>query len=426
MISLLEKIFFDNWQRKLIALILAMIIWIVITHSLSGTRVFHEIPIRIINIPAGKIIDGMHPNHTLNNKISLTITGNSTILESLSEMDLEVVLNAADKGDEWVANITKNNLVCLNPEIDISKSITKITHKEFILKLTNLITDKIPVSVLTPIGEAPQGYQFLDVWPYKLYVTVSGPESVIKKIKNKELKLRFNLNDISTTELDALANVKNPNPTDEITFFVPTSWKKVIIPSISDTPIEIDDPHAKFLRIDFIHKNTLPLNRPIPITLFFPLQYDSIFNPNNLSICPNDFIKEKNGIFYVEDNLLVKGVNKLFLETVQDMLEIVVVVLPKEKREKLPWYVQCIYPSELEDIFITKMISEEKEKEKEKDDDETDEIKDVNANLKEEYLRNRFRSYMDSFRLYTKDGKKISLKIEVQNKKISILPITSQ
>jgi hypothetical protein len=72
------------------------------------------------------------------------------------------------------------------------------------------------------------------------------------------------------------------------------------------------------------------------------------------------------------------------------------------------------------------MISEEKEKEKEKDDDETDEIKDVNANLKEEYLRNRFRSYMDSFRLYTKDGKKISLKIEVQNKKISILPITSQ
>jgi len=419
MISLLEKLFVNNWQRKLISFILSMIIWIVISHSLSGTRVFHDIPIKVINIPEGKTIEGMHPNHVLNKKISLTITGNSNVLESLSEMDLEVVLNAANKGDEWIANITKNNLVCLNPDINISKSINKISHKEFIIKLTNLITDKIPIFVLKPIGEAPHGYQFLDIWPYQLYVTVSGPENTIKTLKSKALKLRFNLSDINVSELDTISSTKRSEQPDAINFFVPTSWKKITIPTISDSPIEIDDPHAKLLRIDFVHKNILPFNSPIPITLFFSMQYNNQLNPNNLSVDVNGFIKEKNNVLYIEEQFLVYGVSKLFLDIVKDMLELVVVALPKDKRGIIPWYVQCVYPSELEDIYITKIMSEEKEEKEEIDD-----TKDWHPNLREEYLRNRFRNYMNSFRLYTKDNKKLSLKIEMKDNKLFILPTT--
>lgn len=36
MISLLKRLFIDNWVRKLISLILAMIIWMVVNHSMSS------------------------------------------------------------------------------------------------------------------------------------------------------------------------------------------------------------------------------------------------------------------------------------------------------------------------------------------------------------------------------------------------------
>jgi hypothetical protein len=51
-----------------------------------------------------------------------------------------------------------------------------------------------------------------------------------------------------------------------------------------------------------------------------------------------------------------------------------------------------------------------------------DELADVQPNLREEYLRNRFRSYMNRFRLYTPNHKKLSLKIELQANAISVTP----
>jgi len=56
--SLLIKMFVDNWQRKLIALVLSMIIWIVINHSIETQKEL-KVPIKVINIPSGKTIKGL-------------------------------------------------------------------------------------------------------------------------------------------------------------------------------------------------------------------------------------------------------------------------------------------------------------------------------------------------------------------------------
>ena len=92
----------------------------------------------------------------------------------------------------------------LNPDIDFSKGISRVMHKSFIIRLTKLIKEKIPVIVTQPIGEPPKGYQFLDVYPYTLNLTVQGPEDVLKHLKNKGAKLTFNLNEISKETLDSL------------------------------------------------------------------------------------------------------------------------------------------------------------------------------------------------------------------------------
>ena len=53
--------------------------------------------------------------------------------------------------------------------------ISRVSPYDMIIRQSKLVTEKIPVLVTQPIGEAPKGYQFLDVWPYQLFVTVTRP-----------------------------------------------------------------------------------------------------------------------------------------------------------------------------------------------------------------------------------------------------------
>ena len=215
----------NNWQRKSISLILAVVIWMVVNHSLTTTKTITNVPIRVINIPSGKTIEGMHSSGRLNKKLTLSIVGNKTVLEEISSNDLEVVIDGAGKSDEWIATISKRNLISLNPEIDISKGISRVYHPNFIIRLTKLVTEKLPIVITQPIGEAPRGYELLDVFPYKVMLTVSGPEEVIRRLSLKEQKLTFNLNDISKAQLDAITSVQHADQNDVVSYFVPDQWK---------------------------------------------------------------------------------------------------------------------------------------------------------------------------------------------------------
>src|SRR5690606_2340401 len=92
--TLLIRFLIENWPRKLISLILAMIIWMVVSHSMTVTKVVPNIPVRVANLPSDKTIEGMQVSGHLNKRISLSIIGHKTALESLSSKDLEVVIDA--------------------------------------------------------------------------------------------------------------------------------------------------------------------------------------------------------------------------------------------------------------------------------------------------------------------------------------------
>ena len=78
------------------------------------------------------------------------------------------------------------------------------------------------------------------------------------------------------------------------------------------------------------------------------------------------------------------------------MMEMVIIASPKTERETLLWNVQFMYPHELEDRYVAKVLSEA-----------SDEVLDMQPHLREDYLRNRFRSYMNRFRLYTPKNQKL-------------------
>jgi hypothetical protein len=352
----------------------------------------------------------MQANGRLAKKLTLTVVGNKTLLDELTPYDLEVVLDAADKPDEWIAVISKKNLVSLNPEIDISGGINRVYHPNFVVRLTKLITDEIPIVITQPIGEAPRGYQFLDVWPYHLSLSVSGPEEVIKRLKLKEQRITFNLSDISKSQLDAIASSHTGSRSDVVSYFVPEQWKQINIPILSDSPIEINDPQANALRIDFVRCNLIPIDAPIPISLFFPSEFSSRLNPATISIAPSPIIDKQNNIDMISTPLFANGVDRLFLNTVQEMIQIVVIALPKSERSLLEWSVQFVNPRYLEDKYVTTLIS----------DVSDEDIRLMQPSLREEYLRNRFRSYMNRFQLFKSDDSPFELAIFLKDKTIQI------
>jgi hypothetical protein len=302
-------------------------------------------------------------------------------------------------------------LICVNPEFDLAKIVSKVTPVEMILRQNKLVTEKIPVQVTHPIGEEPKGYQFLDVWPYKLYLTVHGPEDTVKAIKSRGLKLTFNLNDIDQSELDALQTSGKGEQADVTSFLVPDSWKRISIPQLSETPVEIDDLQAKALRIDFSRQNQIPIGFSLPITVFFPPKFSHTINPETYNLATSDFIVKKNGIKLFNAPLYAQGVSPLFLETVKDMIQIVIIASPKSERETLLWNAQFMYPHELEDRYVAKVMAQS-----------NNDLLDMQPLLLEDYLRNRFRSYMNRFRVYTPNKNKLSLKIELQANSISVTP----
>jgi hypothetical protein len=414
MISLLRRLFIDNWQRKLASLVLAMIVWMVVNHSMSSQKTIHNIPVKILNIPNGKTVEGLQTNGILNKRISLTLVGNKNTLDELNGGDLEVAIDAEGKPDEWIATITKKNLVSLNPGIEITQAISKISHHDFIIKLSKLAKEKIPVSITQPVGEAPKGYQFLGVWPYQLQVAVTGPEELVKKLKARGLKLTFNLSDISQQDLDALQESSGNKKSEETSYFVPDAWKKITIPSLSETPFAIDDPMAKGLRVDFIKTNLIPFAEPIPVTVFFPPKYSQTLNSDTYSLATDDFVKKMNGQKLITTPLFAKGVSRQFVEIAKDMMQIVIVAAPKSESEHLIWQTQFISPQTLENRYVAKVLSQS-----------SDDLHDLQPELREEYLRSRFRSYINNFRLFTQSGEKLDLDVELKANTITVTPKNS-
>lgn len=407
--TLLKNLFINNWPRKCLSIILAIIIWFVVNKSLTTTKTISNVPIRIENIPPGKTVDGIQSNNLLNRRANLTITGSKSLLEDLNANDIQVVFDASGKEGEWIATITKRNIRSDNPDINISQGISKVGQQNVILKLTKLVTEKIPIIITQPIGEAPKGYQFIDIWPYQLYITVSGAEDVVKNLKSRGLKLTFNLNDISKAQLDDLRTMDTQKHSDVVSFFVPNSWKQISLPALSPTLIEINDPDAKYLRIDFLRYELLKVETPIPVSLYFPPNKMGNLSAHKVNINTNSIVESRNGLKILSETLYAKGVSSLFLEIMKDMIQLVVIVSDTDQK-CLSWSPQFVNAHKLEDRYVRALMS-----------DVTDEeLRDLQPQVREEYLRNRFRNYMNRFQLFKSEQEKFDICPELQGNSILI------
>jgi hypothetical protein len=407
--SLIQNFFLYQWQRKLVALITAIVIWIVVSHSITATKTISSVPIRVINLPTDKTIHGLLPNGFLSKRATLTLTGTKDVIEQLEPSDLEILLDVSNLPSEGIVQVTKKNLVSLNPDINLLNHITYVSHPEFVIKMSSMVTEKIPVTIHPPVGEPPKGYEFLDIWPMFLTHTVSGPQDQILALKNKGLELTFNLSDITKEQLDHLKVSTEDKYSDEVSFYVPNQWKKVSIPFLNNIQEVLNDPEAKNLRIDFLRKEPLPLNGNIPIRVFYPLKNSATINPSTFALEPNAFIQIKNNIPILTLPLFAQNVSKLFLDIVQDNIEIEIIAAPKSEREKLDWSVCFINDHQLEDTYVAFLLSNMKST-----------SSSAKAQEREKFFRQRFRSYLQKFALYLSPTSKFDLDSSLQDKSVVV------
>ncbi len=406
--SLINKLFFHQWQRKLVALVTALVIWIFVNQSITSSKIIPSVPIRVINLPNDKTIQGLLPNGFLSKRTALTLTGTKDVIDQLEPGDVEVILDVSNLPTDGIFQITKKNLVSLNPNFNLPKHVTSVSHPEFVIKMSPILTEKIPITINPPIGDPPKGYQFLDIWPTKLTQTVSGPQDQVLALKNQGLELTFNLSEISKEQLDALQETGLYE--DEISFYVPEQWKKVAIPFSTRGPESINDPDAKNLQLNFLRQQMLPVKTEVPIHVFYPLKYSSTINPNTYALNPSNFVQFKNHIPILTLPLFAANVSKLFLEIVKDNLELDIVTAPTTEREKLEWGVNFIDENHLEDTYVAFLLSNSKA---------FDSPQNKNRE-REKYFRQRFRLYMQQFTFYISPQHKLEIESRLEDGKIKI------
>lgn len=413
--SLISRLFFHNWQQKLVALVSAMVIWIFVNHSIIETKTIPGVPIRIVNLPADKTILGLLPNGLLNKRITLTLTGTKDMIHDLEPGDVEVLIDAhMIDHDDWVTQISKKNLVSLNPAVDLVHHVTQVDHTEHILNLRKLIQAKVPITILPPIGSPPEGYEYLDIWPQHLHQTLSGAEEEIQQLKRQGLEVTFDLSDISKADLAAIKSANNSLQDDEISFVVPAKWKKVSVPFHHSSYEEINDLEAQHLRIDFLRKETLPLSTEIPIRIFFPAKYSDTLNPKTLALSPSGDVMEKNNLTFFKPPLFAKGVSRLFLKIVRENMELTVVAAPKTERTALQWSMDIVAPHALEDAYVAYLFANMQHSKNHPA---------ALAKSRENLLRSRFRDYMQNLSLFTELDQKLQIESKIEG---GTLQITSE
>jgi hypothetical protein len=353
-------------------------------------------------------VEGLLPNGYLSKKIALTLNGKKSSLEEISSTDIEVVLDLSGKKESFTAQITEKNLFSLNPQIKIARDIRKVSTRQLYIQLLNLVSDKIPVYLLKPSGEAPKGYQFVDIHPHMVFVDVTGPDEIIKKLKVQGLVKVFSLNDISLEDLDGIAS--NTSKNDVLTYNVPLDQCFVYIPSIAPDKKFYFDPTSEKVKIDFLKTQNLPLDTKIPVTFFVPSKHPKEIDVSQISIQENSVVTALMNQKVLAPKLYAKNVSQPFLDTIQSMMQ-VVVVPPILLGQRPSWSVEFIGLKDLEERYINKMIQESS----------ITRNNDQPESIKRGLYKSRFRNYASQLVLTLEDGTPLDFSIQFKNTKITLL-----
>lgn len=317
----------QQWLKLVFSICAGLFTWWYVHETQVSTRVFPEVYIWVQGLPQGKTILGLRKDGRLMRQISLTLKGRKSTLDKINNEQLEVVVNASNKGDVWKEELTTNELRCLNPNVKLERDIYHIEHNPLQIRLMTKVSRDVPVTILPPTGNLPKGYKLIDIWPQRLSQQVDGPEETVQALSSRRLFLPFDLNRITKQQLERSSDELTPG--SEIYLKVPDSWKYVELPAPIGESRQLDDPDAENLTLVILKPALLKIDQPFPIRISplpLPTEGSPIINRAMTLTANSKQIIPINGLYFWNRPVYIEGVSKEFLETILPSLELVIYI----------------------------------------------------------------------------------------------------
>lgn len=176
--------FLHNWSLKLLALVLAFIVWVVVVNINNpiNTITISGIPVQINNDEMIKD-EGNIYRIVGNQRASVRVTQRRAVLSSLSASDFTAV---ADFKDIYRKNQVPITVTCQNSAVTAA-NITLLTPS-LEIETESIQSKVVNIEVLT-IGEPAEGYTIGEITLSRSSVEVKAPESVIARLRSATISV---------------------------------------------------------------------------------------------------------------------------------------------------------------------------------------------------------------------------------------------
>ena len=114
---------------------------------------------------------------------------------------------------------------------------------------------------------------------------------------------------------------------------------------------------------------------------------------------------------YLSHPLYVNGVDQLFLDLVRPQLQLLFIIQPSAERKLLSWSIQFVDAKRLEERYVTTLMADTSDRD----------IYLMKPAQLEEYLSNRFRSYMQRFKLFNADESPFELNAFLNHNQVELV-----
>ena len=164
---------FSNWQYRILAVILALLCWYLVTGR-EKVETWLEIPVELADMPQDlRIRDG------LKTRIDVRVRGSKSMIRGLDPKQLGYLLDLSglSQGENIITFDPKN--IPLSGPLEV----TEIKPPRMTLHVDGLMEKKMPVNPVWK-GRLDADYRLVDASAMPFRVALSGPESVLEKMKN--------------------------------------------------------------------------------------------------------------------------------------------------------------------------------------------------------------------------------------------------
>lgn len=223
MMKTLQKMLTNNWMLKIVAFIVAAIIWLAVINVNDPTKTvtINNIPISIVN---EEVITSNNQVYTVSSKqyVNVTVSGRRSVVKDLSAASF---VAEASMEEISMTNAIPVSVSLKNKNLSGKVTVSKQSVSQVMVDIEKIVEKNYPVeSNIT--GAVGQNYELGEVELAKNVVKITAPESVHEKIhsvvvnvnvdgatadfseKYKVVMLDQNGNQIKTDDNTSLSNKK--------------------------------------------------------------------------------------------------------------------------------------------------------------------------------------------------------------------------